>query len=435
MTNKNFSMVDGKRIGIASNLTPRLHRVDSLSILSRQSLLPILLLCLTLFIGVGNAWGADFELYSGSITEGDYLIVYNNAAMNTTVDGDRLQYENVSPNNNVISTTSTAIVWHIATSGNYWTIYNAAANKYAASTGAKNKAQMLASGTDDMSLWTVSGTSTYEFVNKKNTTNNVNKNLRKNGSYGFACYATSTGGALSLYKLKNSTPATPYTVTLMDDQAHPLTEESAGDGVELPERAGCEGYTFIGWTASWTEEQDEWTITAPEIIEVGDYVPSADINLYPVYKKIVEGGSSTSTFTSNAQGYSNDTQASAKTVQNVTYTWGSGAKYFTSGSSVRMYADNTLTISSSNSITQVDFTYSQGAFSTSGTVTTGSMTSNSRWQGSAKSIKFTNSTGSQVRISQIVVTYIGGSTTYYISVPNCCQSLGSINGSVLRTHF
>ena len=59
MTNKNFSMVDGRRIGIAPNLTPRLHRVDSVSIVSRQSLLPILLLCLTLFIGVGNVWGAD----------------------------------------------------------------------------------------------------------------------------------------------------------------------------------------------------------------------------------------------------------------------------------------------------------------------------------------------------------------------------------------
>ena len=31
MTNKIYSMVDGKRIGIAPNLTPRLHRVDSVS--------------------------------------------------------------------------------------------------------------------------------------------------------------------------------------------------------------------------------------------------------------------------------------------------------------------------------------------------------------------------------------------------------------------
>ena len=73
-------------------------------------------------------------------------------------------------------------------------------NKYAASNGTKNQVQLLASGTDDKSLWTVSGTATYEFVNKYNKSKSVNANLRNNGTYGFACYATSTGGALTLYK-------------------------------------------------------------------------------------------------------------------------------------------------------------------------------------------------------------------------------------------
>ena len=45
-------------------------------------------------------------------------------------------------------------------------------------------------------------------MNKQNTTNGVNANLRNNGEYGFACYATGTGGALSLYKRTNTnTPA------------------------------------------------------------------------------------------------------------------------------------------------------------------------------------------------------------------------------------
>ena len=44
-------------------------------------------------------------------------------------------------------------------------------------------------------------------MNKKNSESNVNANLRKNGTYGFACYAASTGGALSLYK-KVAEPAT-----------------------------------------------------------------------------------------------------------------------------------------------------------------------------------------------------------------------------------
>ena len=41
-------------------------------------------------------------------------------------------------------------------------------------------------------------------MNKANVAAGVNSNLRKNGTYGFACYATTTGGALTLYKMENS---------------------------------------------------------------------------------------------------------------------------------------------------------------------------------------------------------------------------------------
>ncbi len=146
------------------------------------------------------ATGDEYALYTGELVEGDYLIVYNGGAMNNTVSSNRLQYESVTVTNDAITTDNAAIVWHIAPSGDYWTLYNVDANAYAASTGTKNQAQMLADGTDDKALWTVSGTETYEFVNKKNAASSVNANLRKNGTYGFACYATSTGGALSLYK-------------------------------------------------------------------------------------------------------------------------------------------------------------------------------------------------------------------------------------------
>lgn len=144
-----------------------------------------------------------FTKHTGVLVEGDYVIVYEGKAMNTTVTSDRLQYENVTIMDNKITAPDPTIVWHVAPSGDYWTIYNAAEDKYAASTGAKNKAQMLDSGTNDMSLWSVSSTvssETYDFVNKKNTANKVNAILRNNGTYGFACYASGTGGALTLYK-------------------------------------------------------------------------------------------------------------------------------------------------------------------------------------------------------------------------------------------
>ena len=142
-----------------------------------------------------------YGLYSGDLVEGDYVIVYDGAAMNTTVSGDRLQYIEPTISDNVIEDPDSSIVWHISASGDYWTLYNAAAEAYAAGTGVKNKAQMLADGTDNKSMWSVSGTSTYEFVNKANKAASVNANLRENGTFGFACYATSTGGPLSLYKL------------------------------------------------------------------------------------------------------------------------------------------------------------------------------------------------------------------------------------------
>ncbi len=149
-----------------------------------------------------------YVLYTGDLTEGDYVIYYDGKAMKNTVISDRLQYMETTPAENKITDPDPSIVWHIAQSGNYWTIYNASVSEYAASTGKANKAQLLSSGTDNKSLWTVSGTEEYEFVNKYNSSNNVNANLRNNGTYGFACYSTSTGGALSLYKKSVSSTMT-----------------------------------------------------------------------------------------------------------------------------------------------------------------------------------------------------------------------------------
>ena len=159
----------------------------------------------------------QFELYTGALVEGDYVICYDNgtwtAAMKNTVESGRLSYEEITPDNDVVITNDATIVWHIASNGDYWTIYSADANAYAAGTGVKNKAQMLADGTDDLALWTVTGTDAYDFVNKGNADANVNAYLRNNTIYGFACYAAGTGGALSLYK-KVETSTEPYTLTI-----------------------------------------------------------------------------------------------------------------------------------------------------------------------------------------------------------------------------
>ncbi len=196
----------------------------------------------TLNIGLSsshiNANGYPYQLYSGDITEGDYLIVYDGVAMKATVNSDRLQYTSVSISDNKVYNPSVDIIWHIAQSGEYWTIYNADSDKYAASTGAKSKAQLLDDGSDDKSKWTVSGSSTYEFVNKANAAASANANLRRNGTYGFACYGTGTGGALSLYKLNDGKTAAGIAYARTSDVI------TFGDALTPPTLSNAHGLTI-----------------------------------------------------------------------------------------------------------------------------------------------------------------------------------------------
>ena len=157
-----------------------------------------------------SASSTTYEKYTGAITEGYYVIAYNTYAMKNTVSSSRLSYATIAPSNNTLENPDANIIWKIEADGTYYTLYNEAANAYAAGTGEKNKAQLLASVTD-YAKWTVSGDSTYEFVNLGNADAGVNKNLRNNGAYGFACYSTSTGGALTLYK--QTSMATVYTTS------------------------------------------------------------------------------------------------------------------------------------------------------------------------------------------------------------------------------
>ena len=202
----------------------------------------------------------EYALFNGDLEEGDYVIYYDGYAMNTTVSSNRLQYLAVTPSEGKFINPDESIVWHIAPNGSYWTIYNAAAAKYAAGTGTKNQAQMLADGTDDKSLWTVTGSDTYDFVNKKNDAQGVNKTLRNNGTYGFACYSTSTGGELSLYKKVDDQVAVVKPAILGDTYFYASSEVSmtcATDGAEIH-------YTLDGTdpTATSTLYENPFTLTA-----------------------------------------------------------------------------------------------------------------------------------------------------------------------------
>ena len=159
-------------------------------------------------------------------------------------DKDRLNYADVAVKGTRIENSDESIIWHIAPSAEYWTIFNGNTKSFAASNGTKNQAQLLADGTEDMSLWTVTKTkdaSTFEFVNKANSSANpaVNANLRNNGTYGFACYAISTGGALSLYRLDG--PVDNTVPTLSVDQSSKVWAADATDAFVVKVTVNSEG--------------------------------------------------------------------------------------------------------------------------------------------------------------------------------------------------
>ncbi len=161
------------------------------------------------------------------ITDGEtYVVYYNGRAMKAAVASSRLSYADISIDNDGIYSVDDALLWKIEKQGDNYTLYNETTASYAASTGAKNKAQLLTDPTDTKAQWTVTATEgTFEFENVANAANGVNKTLRNNGTYGFACYATSTGGALTLYKIVVDEGCAHTNVTNFPAQEATCTED------------------------------------------------------------------------------------------------------------------------------------------------------------------------------------------------------------------
>ena len=145
----------------------------------------------------------EYELFSGAIEEGKYVIASGTSALKAEITSKRGAYVTISPNaNNKIVSPASNIIWTIASATidgkTGYTIYNSSTG-YFSSTNADGNADLLETATSK-SVWAISGTETYEFVNQDPKTS-TKANLRLNDGYGFACYGTSTGSALTLYKL------------------------------------------------------------------------------------------------------------------------------------------------------------------------------------------------------------------------------------------
>lgn len=149
--------------------------------------------------------GSVYSLYTGELEEGDYLITYGGGAMKAEVVKNRLYYSDITVEDGMVADPNADLIWHIAqTADGYYTLYNASADAYAGGTGTKSQAKLLTTVTD-YAKWSVSGTDTYNFLNLGNYNNGVNYTLRRNTTYGFACYAASFESPLTLYKRASGT--------------------------------------------------------------------------------------------------------------------------------------------------------------------------------------------------------------------------------------
>jgi len=138
---------------------------------------------------------------------------------------------------------------------------------------------------------------------------------------------------------------------------------------------------------------------------------------------VAEGGVAPVTVTVDfsKQGYSNGTQYTTTTVDNVTVTFGSGSndgKYYDTGSAMRVYSGGYCKVAAPGTITSIAYTYSSSSncpVSSSsennyGSVDSGTLdglgTTSQTWTGSASSVTLTRKEASgHWRLQKVVVTY------------------------------
>ncbi len=267
------------------------------------------------------------------------------------------------------------------------------------------------------------------------------------GSYSGNIACTSSGATTKNVAVSGSTPFTVTWKANGSTYATTYVTYASGTGTAIgtlptePDPDDYCGDAFYGW---YDGNSYKNASVAPSIISTSTKITSD--KTYNAVFADAEDGSQTSTLTASAQGWSDGTNATTKTISTVTYTWAqnsgtSAPKYYATGTAVRLYAQtsgtngNQVTISSSNTITRIVFTYVEDYEFLTNAPSVGTLTAAGVWSGSATSITFKNKNNAQVRIQSIVVTYGGISYSNYDTSCASCDanpSIGaaSLNGSI-----
>ena len=143
------------------------------------------------------------------------------------------------------------------------------------------------------------------------------------------------------------------------------------------------------------------------------------------------GWGQTASVTFSEQGYSNQQEIAEVTFGDVTATFNKGTnsnapKYYTSGTAIRVYGGNYVTITAGDeTITAITITFGSGDGSNEITSDVGTY-SNGSWTGSATSVKFTvgGTTGNR-RFAGLSVTYGGGTPTPTCATPTFSLEAGT----------
>ncbi len=435
MTNKFISMMDGIRQGIASVLTPRCHRSDSLSIVSRQSLLPILLLCLTLFVGVGQMWGAEGTThdFSQSLSQ----LLNNNASISSiNIAAQDYTVKEVivtwSHNKNISNAVTIAVSVGETSFGSA-NVYN----KSNQTTSFKTSPQTSASGAISISFTNNTGSGT------------------GHGTF-----------SVSNVRLVEGAPATKYDVhwsingVIVEDEELNGKPSVPEDVAELAADEICNGKVFVGWTASAingstnTAPTDLFTEQAGTAISGETTYHAVYATATPANKSVTYPISSKSTFgtptgtapagssASIVETYSTSKQMTSGNSQTVTLTgWGT-----------TNITGITLSMRSNSSGGKGTLKYSTNGGTSYTNIISDKNFNTSDWYGSwstsyvnvSKSVNITGVANQTIKIAisasanslycqSYTFNYTG--VTYSNYATSCCTPLGSINGSFFWPTF
>ena len=218
-----------------------------------------MVLTLLLTIGIGKAWGADYELVTSAPTDwsGEYLIVAGTSALSggTSSWGTTTT---VTVSNNKISTTAniSVTISKGGTSGTYY-IYMNSNSKYLKEVTSNTFATADASSTD--TEWKISLSNGNAQIACASATTRY---LRLNGTSGYRCYTSATGTLPKLYK-----KAASYTITAKSNNNTYGTVSLSGTTITASPKTGYRVSTTTPYTispsgaATVTQSENKFTVT------------------------------------------------------------------------------------------------------------------------------------------------------------------------------